>query len=344
MSALLPPIIDEDQLDDQLSRPTARLVEAMRSVAGDILVLGVAGKLGPTLARMARRAAREAGNDCRVIGVARFSNAAVQKRLSDWGIETVAADLLDRRQLDALPDAPNIIYLPGMKFGTTGQQATTWAVNAFLPGLVCERYRNSRIVALSTGNVYPLVPVTSGGSHESDPLEPVGEYAMSCVGRERMFEYFSQTERLPVSLIRLNYAVELRYGVIVDLAQRIWSGQPVDVTMGYANVIWQRDANAMTLETLTHVASPPAVFNVTGDILSIRETAEELASLLSRPLRVEGQEAADALLSNPSATHARLGRPETPLPQILNWIADWIRRGGVTHGKPTKFESRDGRF
>lgn len=344
MPELLPPIVDEDQLDDQLSRPTTRLVEAMRDVSGDILVLGVAGKLGPTLARMAQRAAREAGNRCRVIGVARFSNPTVQKRLSDWGIETITADLLDRRQLNALPDAPNVIYLPGVKFGTTGQQATTWAVNAYLPGTVCERYRNSRIVALSTGNVYGLVPVASGGCRETDPLEPVGEYGMSCVGRERIFEYFSQTEHLPVALIRLNYAVELRYGVIVDLAQRIWSGQPVDVTMGHVNVIWQRDANAMTLEALTQVASPPAVFNVTGDILSIREIAEELASLLSRPLRVEGQEAADALLSNPSATHARLGRPETPLPQILAWIADWIRRGGATYGKPTKFENRDGRF
>lgn len=344
MSAPPPPVTDEDQLDDLLSRPPDRLVDAMRGVSGDILVLGVAGKLGPTLARMALRAARQAGSSCRVIGVARFSNATIQTRLSDWGVETIAADLLDRRQLDALPDAPNIIYLPGMKFGSTGNQAATWAVNTYMPGLVCERYRNSRIVALSTGNVYGLSPVGRGGSLETDPPNPDGEYAMSCVGRERMFEYFSRKDGVPVSLIRLNYAVELRYGVILDIAERIWSGEPVDVTMGHVNVIWQADANAMTLEALTRVRSPPAIFNVTGDILSIREIANELARMLSRPLDLKGCEAADALLSNPAATHAKLGRPETPLPRMLAWIADWVQRGGVTHGKPTKFENRSGRF
>lgn len=344
MSVPASPITDEAQLDDLLSRPTGRLVETMRGISGDIIVLGVAGKLGPTLARMALRAAREAGNQCQVIGVARFSNAAVQRRLDEWGIETITADLLDRRQLDALPDAPNVVFLAGMKFGSTGNQAATWAVNAFMPGMVCLRYRNSRIVALSTGNVYGLTPVAAGGSRETDPTDPAGEYAMSCVGRERIFEYFSRTNGIPVSLIRLNYAVELRYGVLLDIAQRIWSGQPVDMTMGHVNVIWQADANAMALEALARVSSPPAIFNVTGDILSIREIAEEFARRLSRPLLVEGSEAADALLSNPAATHAQLGRPETPVPQMLAWVAEWVQRGGLTYSKPTKFENRDGRF
>ena len=345
MTELPDQIFDEAQLDELLSCPPAPLVEAMRGVAGDIAVLGVGGKMGPSLARMALRALRAAGSDADVIGVARFTEPKLQSRLEQWGVRTFRADLLEPDQLASLPDAPNVVFLAGMKFGSTGNQAATWAVNALLPGWVAHRYRHSRIVALSTGNVYGLTPVARGGSRESDPLQPVGEYAMSCVGRERMFEYFSRTHGTPVSLIRLNYAIEPRYGVLVDIAQRIVSGDPIDLTMGYVNCIWQGDANAMALRALAHTASPPAVFNVTGaDVLSVRQIAQSLAEKLSRPLHVLGSESADALLSNAAATHQQLGSPQVALDQMLDWIADWIERGGPTHGKPTKFENREGAF
>src|SRR5690606_7690688 len=228
------------------------------------LILGVAGKMGPTLARMARRAADQAGGKRSVIGVARFSDPAQRQALEGWGIETIKADLLDPQQLQKLPEAPNVIFMAGMKFGSTGQEALTWAMNTFLPGMVAQRYAASRIVAFSTGNVYGLTPLSGGGSRETDPLDPMGDYAMSCVGRERIFEHFSRAARIPTAIIRLNYATELRYGVLVDLAQKIWSDQPIDLSMGNMNVIWQGDANAMALAALAHAGSPPYVLNVAG--------------------------------------------------------------------------------
>ncbi len=338
------PIQTVEQLDDLLSEPTPGVVATLGRLEGDLLILGVVGKMGPTLARMARRASEMAGVRRRVIGVARFS-AGGEARLRECGIETVRADLLDPAQLVRLPEAPNVVYMAGMKFGTTGQEALTWAMNSLLPALVCQRFRSSRIVAFSTGNVYGLAPVVLGGSVESDPLQPAGDYAMSCVGRERVFEHFSRTLNIPLALLRLNYAVELRYGVLVDLAQRVWAGQAIDLTMGNFNVIWQGDANAVTLQAFDHVASPPFVVNVTGpELLSVRRIAEEFGRLFGKEVAFHGQEAGDALLSNAQRGHGLFGYPRVGVRQMVSWVADWVRRGGPTLGKPTHFETRDGKF
>ncbi len=338
------PIQTVEQLDDLLSEPTPGVIATLRRLEGDLLILGINGKMGPTLARMARRASDLAGVRRRVLGVARFS-AGGEARLRDWGIDTIRADLLDPAQLARLPEAPNVVYMTGMKFGATGQEALTWAMNSYLPGMICQHFRRSRIVAFSTGNVYSLTPVTLGGSVESDPLQPAGDYAMSCVGRERIFEYFSRTLNIPLALLRLNYAVELRYGVLVDLAQRVWAGQEVDLTMGNVNVIWQGDANAMALQAFDHVASPPFVINVSGpELLSVRRIAEEFGRMFGKEVVFHGREAADALLSNGQRGHELFGYPRVGVRQMMSWIADWTRNGGPTHGKPTHFETRDGNF
>jgi len=345
-SASLPDsIADVEALDDWLSRPSEACVEALRSYPGDLVVLGVAGKMGPTLARMAVRASQAAGVTRRVIGVARFSDPAVRQRLDDWGVETIAADLLERDQLARLPDAPLVVYLAGRKFGSTGRESLTWAMNVWLPGLVGERYRGSRIVALSTGNVYGNVPVTAGGSREIDPPNPIGEYAMSCLGRERMFEHVSDAHGTKVALIRLNYSCELRYGVLVDLALKVWAGQPIDLTMGHFNVLWQADANAMSLAAFAVCGSPAAVVNVTGpEVLSVRDVCEEFGRRFGRQPMFEREAAGDALINNASAALSRFGNPRVPPTVLMRWIADWIRRGGPLLNKPTHFEVRDGRF
>ena len=272
-----------EQLEDRLSEPTPEVVETLRRLEGDLIVLGVAGKMGPSLARMARRASDLAGIRRRIIGVARFSSAGLEAELQRQGIETIRCDLLDEAAVRRLPDAPNVLYLAGMKFGATGQESLTWAMNTHLPAIVCRKFARSRIVAFSTGNVYGLVPAASGGSLETDSPAPVGEYAMSCLGRERMFEHFSRTQGTRVALIRLNYACDLRYGVLVDLAQKVLAGAPVDLGMGWFNTIWQGDANAMTLRCFDHVASPPLALNLTGpEVLNVRETCEKLGKLLGR--------------------------------------------------------------
>lgn len=332
-------------LEEALSRPTPEVVQAMRRMPGDLMVLGVGGKIGPSLARMARRATAEAGIARRIYGAARFSSPALPDQLAAEGIEPIRADLLDREALARLPDAENVLYLAAMKFGSTGQEARTWAMNCYLPGMVCERYRHSRIVAYSTGNVYPLVPVDGRGSQETDPVAPVGDYAMSCLGRERIFHYFSETSKISVALLRLNYANELRYGTLVDIAQQVWAEQPVDVRMGYLNAIWQGDSNAMTLRAFDHVAVPPRVFNLAGpDRLSVRQVAAEFGRLLGKPVRCEGQESPDALLSDGTLGHQLLGATTVCPAELMEWIADWVRRGGPSLGKPTHFQTRDGKF
>jgi nucleoside-diphosphate-sugar epimerase len=334
-----------EQLEDLLSEPTDAVLSTLARLDGDLLLLGVAGKMGPTLARMARRAFDAAGVRRRVIGVARFSSGGMAERLQAHGVETVRCDLLDQAQLDRLPDAANVVFMTGMKFGATGQEALTWAMNSYLPGMVSQRYRHSRIVAFSTGNVYGLSPVTRGGSVESDPLQPVGEYALSCVGRERIFEYFSRTLGIPMAFLRLNYACELRYGVLVDLAQRVLAGEPIDLTMGNLNAIWQADANAMALCAFGHAASPPLVLNVAGpELLSVRRVVEEFGRQFGQPVHFRGGAAPHALLSNGQLAHRLFGYPRVSAGQIIRWIADWLRRGGPTLGKPTHFEVRDGRF
>src|SRR5467141_1207239 len=266
---------DIEELDELLSEPSEAVIRTLAALDGDIVILGVGGKMGPTLARMAKRASQIAGVSRRVIGVSRFSSSKLESQLQMWGVETLRCDLLDSNSLAALPDAANIIYMAGMKFGTTGQESMTWAMNSFLPGLVSERYRQSRIVAFSTGNVYGLSPVSLGGSREQDALNPAGEYAMSCLGRERIFEHFSRRNETRMSILRLNYATELRYGVLVDIAQRVYAGQPVPLSMGYLNAIWQGDASGMSLEALGSASVPPLVINIAGpELLSVRRVAE----------------------------------------------------------------------
>jgi nucleoside-diphosphate-sugar epimerase len=334
----------EEQLNDRLSEPTPGVVETLSRLDGDLVFLGVAGKMGPSLARMARRASDAAGVRRRVIGVSRFSGGG-EEALRAHDIETVRCDLMDEDAVARLPDAANVVYMPARKFGSTGDEATTWAVNSYLPGVVCRKYRGSRVVAFSTGNVYPLTAIQSGGARETDAPNPVGEYGMSALGRERIFEYFSRTFGMPVALIRLNYATDLRYGVLVDLARRVWAGEPVDVAMGYFNTIWQGDANAMTLRAFDHAASPPFVVNVTGpELLSVREVSERFGRLFGKPVRFTGSEAGTALLSNADRGLELLGRPRVSAERLIEWVADWVKRGGRSLGKPTHFEARDGKF
>jgi nucleoside-diphosphate-sugar epimerase len=331
-----------EELDALLSEPSDATIAALRNVPGDIVVLGVGGKMGPTLARMAKRAS-DPGR--RVFGVSRFSSRGLPAQLASWGIEPIEADLLDRAVYGRLPDAPNVVYMAGMKFGTSGQESLTWAMNAHLPALVCERYASSRIAAFSTGNVYALTPAASRGSRESDPPAPIGEYAMSCLARERIFEHFSRTRGTPVAVLRLNYATELRYGVLVDIAQRVHAGEPVPLAMGHLNAIWQGDACAMSLRALAHASSPPFVVNIAGpDVLRVRALAEALGARLGKPVRFDGAEAPDALLSDSRRACDLFGPPRVRVDQMLAWIAEWTQRGGATLGKPTHFEERSGRF
>jgi len=345
MSSLPDAIADETQLDDLLSTPTPAAVETLRDLPGDVVVLGVAGKMGPTLARMVKRASEAAGSPRRVIGVSRFSEAGQEDTLRAYGVDTVRCDLLDEAALAALPDAPLVIYMAGRKFGSSGLESLTWAMNTYLPALVAKRYAGSRIAAFSTGNVYGLAAAGQGGSRETDAPAPVGEYAMSCLGRERMFEHMSRAQGTPVALLRLNYATEMRYGLLVDLARKVHAGDVIDLTMGYANVIWQGDANGMAIASLRHAATPPYVVNIAGrEELSVRGVCEALAQRLGRSVRFSGTEAPDAILSNGSRGWADLGAPTVTLDQLLDWTADWVARGGGSLGKPTHFESRDGRF
>lgn len=336
---------DVDELEERLSEPPPAVIETLRHLKGDVIVLGAGGKMGPTLARMIVRGSQAAGVSRRVIAVSRFSDRAAESRLQGWGIETVRGDLLDERFLNSLPDAPHVVYMAGMKFGATGNEPLTWAMNVHLPAMVCRKFRGSRITAFSTGNVYGLVPASGPASREDDVPRPVGEYAMSCLGRERMFEYFSARDQIPVSLIRLNYATELRYGVLVDLAQQVWAETPVDVSMGYVNVIWQGDANAMTICAMGDAAHPAYKLNVAGmELLRIRDLCEELATLMGRPVRFTGEEAADALLSDGALGHQKYGSPSTSVAEMLPQVADWIRHDRPVLGKPTHFESRSGKF
>ncbi len=339
-------IANVEQLDDLLSTPTAGLIDTFSRLDGDLIVLGVAGKMGPTLAWMARRAFNAAGqHKRRVLGVARFSDPARETWLRERGIETIRCDLLDLDALKGLPDVPNVVSMFAMKFGATGQEARTWAMNAFLPGLVVQKYRGSRVVVFSTGNVYALEPVTRGGSKETDALRPVGEYGMSCMGRERIVEHLSRTLGTSAAIIRLNYAVEMRYGVLLDLGRKVLAGEPIDLTMGYFNVIWQGDANAQALQAFEHVGIPPFVLNVAGpEILSVREVAQRFGALMDRPVVFRGEESPDALLNDASVSRSLFGPPRLNAARLIELTADWLLRSGPTLDKPTHFEARDGRF
>jgi nucleoside-diphosphate-sugar epimerase len=338
-------IPDREVLTELLSRPSPALTRMMKQLDGDFIFLGVGGKMGPTMAEMALRAAREAGVSKRIIGVSRFSNPEEKEHLEKIGVETISGDLLDKHFLERLPRVKNVIFLAGMKFGAEGNLPLTWAMNTYLPALTANYFTDSRIVALSTGTVYSLVPVSSGGSREDDLFHPVGEYAQSCLGRERMFQYGSDRYGNPVAIIRLNYAVEMRYGVLADIAMKVFLGQPVDLAMGYFNAIWQGDANDMILRSLEQASSPALILNLTGpEILSVRETAEKFGELFNKRPLFEGRETETALLNNASKAFSLLGRPVVGIDEVIRAQAGWILAGRDMLNKPTHFEVRDGKF
>lgn len=335
---------NEVELEAALSEPTPQVTATLAKHPGDIVLLGAAGKMGPSLARMARRASDAAGTRRRVIAVSRFSSGG-EDAFTAHGVEAIRCDLLNESEVAKLPDAPNVVYMPGRKFGSTGDEGTTWAINCYLPAFVCKRYATSRIVAFSTGNVYAFTRPETGGPTEDTPLAPVGEYGMSALGRERMFGYFSRTLRVPVAVIRLNYAVDLRYGVLVDIARKVKGGEPVDLAMGYFNTIWQGDANAMTLRAFEHCSMPPRAFNVTGpSVASVRAVAERFGTLFGVAPTFTGTESDTALLSSAAGGIAALGPLRVSLDELVEWVADWLRRGGRSLEKPTHFEARDGKF
>jgi nucleoside-diphosphate-sugar epimerase len=329
-------------LEAFMTEPTPALIEDLERVPGDILVLGAAGKMGPTLARMAKRAAPGK----RIVGVARFTDPSTRASLEAAGVETITCDLLDRRAVAALPKLDNLVFMAAMKFGATGNPGLTWAMNVHVPAIVAETFASARIVAFSTGCVYPFVPIAGGGAAEDTPaVPPPGDYANSCVGRERMFEHFSARLCTPGRLVRLNYAIDMRYGVLHDVATKVRDGVPIDLTMGHVNVIWQGDANAAALRCLARTTHPTAPINVTGpETISVRWLAEEFGRRFGRPPVLTGTEAEAGWVSNAARMVAELGRPRVPLESMIGWTTDWLARGGASLGKPTHYEVRDGRF
>jgi len=334
-------VTDENGLEDILSEPTEATKKIVAGLTGDIVVLGAGGKMGPTLAMMLKKASP----DKRIYAVSRFSDKAARSRIEQAQVETIEADLLDESQYRKLPDVENVFYLAGMKFGSTGNQPLTWALNSFVPALVARHYKDSRIVAYSTGNVYPLVDTTSSGATEQTAPEPIGEYAQSCLGRERMFEYFSELFKTPVTLVRLNYANEPRYGIIVDLTFKILNDEPLDLTMGKVNLIWQRDANDYIIRAISLAKSPPAVLNVTGpDTIPIRRLGEQIGKTLGKKPKFVSREAPSALLSDASYCLNTFGLPQTTIEQMVSMISQWVAAGKKTLNKPTKYDIRDGKF
>lgn len=333
-----------DKLYQQLLQPSDDLVSEIATLDGDILILGVGGKMGPDLAKLAKHAIDKAGIQKKVIGVSRFSEPGLQDQLDQQGIKTYNVDLLKDDQLQALPDVRNVIYMAGTKFGTSGKESFTWAMNSYLPGRVAEKYKNSRIVVFSTGNVYPLMPVASGGATEAQLPEPVGEYAQSCLGRERIFQYFSSLYNTPILIFRLNYANDVSYGVLLDIAHSVKEDKPIDLSMGHANVIWQGDANEMALRSLIHCEAPAKILNIAGPIVSVRQVAEEFGRMFGKTPNFFNEEQSTALLSNATESFRLFGYPKVPLKTIMELLVEWINQGGKILNKPTHFQERKGQF
>ncbi|MCY9659667.1 NAD(P)-dependent oxidoreductase [Paenibacillus chondroitinus] len=334
-----------EELEAKLAEPSDALIQDLAALDGDIMLLGIGGKMGPSLARLARNALKKAGVEKTIWGVSRFSESGLKEQLEQEGIHTIACDLLDDEQLQKLPDVKNIIYMAGNKFGTTGREHFTWAMNAYLPGRVAEKFKSSRIVVFSSGNIYPFTPVFQGGATESQAPSPLGEYGQSTLGRERIFEYFSRKYEIPMVIYRLNYAIDLRYGVLLEVAKAVKAGKPIDVTMGHANCIWQGDANEMALRSLNICSSPPNVLNITGpETMSMRWIAQEFGKRLGTQPVIVGHEAEDALLNNASKAFQRFGYPRVTLLQMLDWTADWVANDGATWNKDTHFQEREGKF
>src|SRR5512147_3211515 len=333
---------DVEAVEDFMTTPSDALIADLARTPGDIMVLGVGGKMGPTLARLAKRAAPGK----RVMGVARFSEPGVREALVKAGVEPIAADLLDRAQLEKLPKAANVVFMAGRKFGATGDVPLTWAMNVQVPAMVAEVFKGARIVAFSTGCVYPFVPVDSGGATEDvPPVPPPGDYATSCVGRERMFEYFSARHSTPGRLFRLNYAIDMRYGVLHDVASKVLQGKPIDVSLGHVNFIWQGDASAQALRCLAHCDTPTSPINVSGhEILAVRDLAAKFGQRFGRAPVIVGKEEPTAWLTNTSLAVKLFGLPIVDTEQLISWTADWVSRSMPSLGKPTKYEVRDGRY
>jgi hypothetical protein len=335
----------EDELIEVMTRPRPELVAFMPSLKSPLVILGAGGKMGPTLAILARRAADAAGYPLEIIAVSRFSDENTRKNLEIGGIQTISANLMDQAEFARLPNCENLVYLVGLKFGTHNNPAQTWATNTLIPAFTAERYPKASMAALSTGNVYPLVPVSNGGSKERDDLTPLGEYANACVARERTFEYFSTRNMTPMTLLRLSFALDLRYGVLVDIALKVFRGEPVDVTMAYFNCIWQGDANEMILRSLSLASTPPFALNLVGNRhYSVRATAEWFGEFMQKKVIFTGDEAKTAFLSNNEKLRMTLGEPPTDRVQVMKWTADWVISGGHLLNKPTHFEVRDGGY
>lgn len=333
---------DIETLEDFMTTPGAALQKDLAALDGDLMVLGVGGKMGPTLARMAKRAAPNK----RVIGVARFSEKGLREKLESQGVECIACDLLDRAAIGELPKAPNIVFMAGHKFGASGNPDFTWAMNTAVPYMVAETFQSARFAVFSTACVYPFADVNGRGAPESTPLlPPPGDYSTTCVGREMMFMYASRKYGSRAALIRLEYAIDMRYGVLHDVATKVFAGQPVDVTMGHVNVIWQGDANEQVLRLLGHATSPASAFNVSGpEVISVRWLAGEFAKRFGKSVEITGKEAPTAWLVDSALTEKTLGKTSIPLPKMIDWVADWVRRDMPSLGKETHFSSRDGKY
>ncbi|WP_172369965.1 NAD-dependent epimerase/dehydratase family protein [Sporosarcina jiandibaonis] len=333
------------ELEEFMTRPSEELVNDLKQLDGDILILGVGGKMGPTLAKMTKRAIDLAGLDKKVIGASRFSSGSLKEELEASGIETIVVDLLDDEQLQNMPDVKNIIFMAGNKFGTSGNEHFTWAMNAYLPGRIAEKFKNSRIVAFSSGNIYPLTNVVNGNCSEETAPSPIGEYAQSCLGRERVLSNFSYSNNTPMLLFRLNYAIDMRYGVLLEIAKHVIEERSIDLTMGSVNVIWQGDANEYAVRSLLHCDTPPKILNVTGpETISVRWLAKEFGTRFNKTPLFENEEEETALLNNASKAHQLFGYPKVTLQQMIDMTAEWLLNDGEMYDKPTHFQERKGEF